>query len=447
MSLSKRILSNGIASTLDKLAKMAEHLLLVPFFIYFWGVDFYGEWLTLMILPTVFALSHLGFGNAVGNTFILEYLGGAKNKAANTLETGISIINYGIILISVISLLILFGLKEFGIFNKMLINPNEAAISTYLMFCIPLATFYLAIYEQFYKLAKKAHIGIFISACTTILKIIITIFLLNKNSGPLEIASGLLISTIIMNIVYILISKKIFKDKELKKGEFDRNIVGFLFSKGIGYFLNPLWRALYFQGTTLLIRVMLGPSAVVIYNTIRVLMNTSAQGFNIVSSSIYPDFQVAVGEKDAQKTRDLFGLIFVSNVIIAIIFIIFISIFGKDIYFWWTKGKILVPNDIWIYFISSILFYGMWFSKSLIFESHNKPYALTLTGILVSIISLSVTWFAIKILGINGIGVGMLIFDLTMFLVLSKLSNNLVKLSFLQIFNIFRIVGFKGVGK
>lgn len=444
MSLFKRILSNGIASTLDKLAKMAEHLLLVPFFIYFWGVDFYGEWLTLMILPTVFALSHLGFGNAVGNTFILEYLGGEKNKAANTLSTGISIINYGVILISVISVFILFGLKEFGIFNKMLINQNEAAISIYLMFCIPLATFYLAVYEQFYKLAKKAHIGIFISACTTILKIIVTIFLLNQNSGPVEIASGLLISTIIMNIIYILTSKKIFKDEDLRKGKFDRNILGPLFSKGIGYFLNPLWRALYFQGTTLLIRVMLGPSAVVIYNTVRVLMNTSAQAFNIVSSSIYPDFQVAVGKKDVQKTRDLFGLIFVSNFIVAITFIIFISVFGKDIYIWWTKGKILVPNDIWIYFISSILFYAMWFSKSLIFESHNKPYALTLTGILVSIISLSTTWFSIKMLGVNGIGVGILIFDLTMFLVLSKLSNSFVKFTFFQN---FRVVGFKGVRK
>ncbi|WP_180042662.1 lipopolysaccharide biosynthesis protein [Acinetobacter sp. YH16039] len=444
MSLFKRIVSNGIASTLDKLAKMAEHLLLVPFFIYFWGVDVYGEWLTLMILPTVFALSHLGFGNAVGNTFILEYLGGAKNKAANTLATGISIINYGVILISVISLLILFGLKEFGIFNKMLINPSEAAISIYLMFCIPLVTFYLAVYEQFYKLAKKAHIGIFISACTTILKIIVAVVLLNHGSGPLGIASGFLIITIIMNIIYIYISKKIFKDKDLKEGKFDRNILGFLFFKGIGYFLNPLWRALYFQGTTLLIRVMLGPSAVVIYNTMRVLMNTSAQVFNIVSSSIYPDFQVAVGEKNPKKVNNLFSFIFISNIIVAIAFMIFISIFGKDIYVWWTKGKILVPNDIWIYFISSVIFYAMWFSQSLIFESHNKPYSLTLTGILVSIISVSTTWFSIKILGINGIGVGVLIFDLTMFLVLSKISSNLVKSSFFQIFRIF---GFKGVRK
>lgn len=441
MSLFKRILSNGIASTLDKLAKMAEHLLLVPFFIYFWGVDVYGEWLTLMILPTVFALSHLGFGNAVGNTFILEYLGGAKNKAANTLVTGISIINYGVILLSVISLLILFGLKEFGIFNKMLINPSEATISIYLMFCIPLVTFYLAVYEQFYKLAKKAHIGIFISACTTILKIIVAVVLLNHGSGPLGIASGFLIITIIMNIIYIFISKKIFNDKDLKGGRFDRNILGFLFSKGIGYFLNPLWRALYFQGTTLLIRVMLGPSAVVVYNTMRVLMNTSAQVFNIVSSSIYPDFQVAVGEKNPEKVNNLFSFIFISNIAIAIAFIIFISIFGKDIYVWWTKGQILVPNDIWIYFILSIFFYAMWFSKSLIFESHNKPYTLTLTGILVSIISLSTTWFSIKVLGVSGIGVGILVFDLIMFMILNKITKYYfnISLNFIFIKKLFRI--------
>lgn len=92
-----------------------------------------------------------------------------------------------------------------------------------------------------------------------------------------------------MNIIYIFISKKIFNDKDLKGGGLMK-YTQIPFSKRNRIFLKSFVEGLILSRSPLLIRVMLGPSAVVVYNTMRVLMNTSAQVFNIVSSSIYPDF-------------------------------------------------------------------------------------------------------------------------------------------------------------
>ena len=75
MSLKKKLIYNGLASALQKVVKVSEQLLLVPFFITAWGAVYYGEWLTLTIIPTIIGFSDLGFGTAAANSFVLRYAG------------------------------------------------------------------------------------------------------------------------------------------------------------------------------------------------------------------------------------------------------------------------------------------------------------------------------------------------------------------------------------
>ena len=88
MSLKKNLIKNGIASALQKGVKVAEQLLLVPFFINAWGAAYYGEWLTLTIIPTMLGFSDLGFGSAACNSFVLKYAAGDKKGAADTAKSG-----------------------------------------------------------------------------------------------------------------------------------------------------------------------------------------------------------------------------------------------------------------------------------------------------------------------------------------------------------------------
>ena len=80
-TLKKNLLKNSIATGSRKAVLMLDSLLLVPFFIYNWGVAYYGEWLTLTMIPTVLSLSNFGFGTAVSNRFVLNYGSKAKKKA------------------------------------------------------------------------------------------------------------------------------------------------------------------------------------------------------------------------------------------------------------------------------------------------------------------------------------------------------------------------------
>ena len=53
MSTKRNIFFNGIANLLSKTVRIAEQLVLVPFFLSSWGAGYYGEWLTLSIFPSI----------------------------------------------------------------------------------------------------------------------------------------------------------------------------------------------------------------------------------------------------------------------------------------------------------------------------------------------------------------------------------------------------------
>jgi O-antigen/teichoic acid export membrane protein len=112
MGLKKNILNNGFATTLSKGIRVLEQLFLVPFFIAAWGPEYYGEWLTLTIIPSVLAFSDLGFGSAAANTVVLRYASGDKKGAANMAKSGFWIITTIVIIGISLSILTLFILKN-----------------------------------------------------------------------------------------------------------------------------------------------------------------------------------------------------------------------------------------------------------------------------------------------------------------------------------------------
>lgn len=443
MSTYNRLIKNGSASILDKLAKVCEQLVLVPFFIIYWGVEYYGDWITITTIPTFFALSNLGFGTAVGNTFILRYFGNDKKGAATSVKTGLKVMHYGIVFVILLSLMIIQLIDFMGLFNNLHISNFEAKWSVFFMFAAAASTFYLAVFEYFYRAVHMAHLAIFLMAIISFVKVGVSVICLYFSFDALKYSFTLFIITIITNIFYINLAVKKLKFKEYRDANFKKEEAIFLFKKGFGYFLNPLWQAIYYQGTTFIVRITLGPVAVVLFNTLRTLVNSSSQIFNIVVTAIFPEFQLAVGENDKEKSRKLYSLIIIINFILSVFAIIFLLTLGKDLYGWWTHNKIDVPEMVWILMIVRIVFYALWFSFSFVFQANNNPYPLTITGFLVSVLSVFITWIGSVKFGILGAALGMLVFDVLMFLIIKIKSQKYLRFKILSLTDILKLRGLK----
>ena len=159
--LAKGIIGNGLAQITQKVIRVLDQLFLVPFFLLYWGAPYYGEWLTLTIIPSMLGFSDLGVGTSAGNSFILAYASGDKQKAANIRKSGTIVILFTILIGFILTVGILFACKHFNLFDKTLIPSAEAIKSVSLLMMAKLLYFFNYLSEGFFRGARRAALGAF----------------------------------------------------------------------------------------------------------------------------------------------------------------------------------------------------------------------------------------------------------------------------------------------
>lgn len=440
MSTKKRIIKNGIAAVFQKGIRIAEQLLLIPFFIQYWGAAYYGEWLTLTIVPATLALADFGFGSAAANTFLLKYAAGDKQGAADIAKTGFLVLTILILGAILLSVCIVLGLEYFGVFNKSLIDTRDAVWAVLLLLIARIVNFYQALFEAYYRAARKANISINFQSIIAIFNIIAGLVVLVTGGNVVAYALAILLVTILLNPLYIFTARRILGLYKTHPGQIDRKAIKPLIQKGFGYFFSPIWQAVYYQGMTFVVRITLGPVAVTVFNTMRTLVRSSSQAFAMAIIAIYPDFQFEMGAGNRDKAKKIFTGALALNITMAILFIVGLTLFGEPLYHWWTKNALDVPSAVWYIFIGGILFYALWFTFAFVFEALNRPYDLTIPGIITACLSVSTCWVLSGGYGMKGAAISVLLFDVIMCLILVPHSRRIIKITFSDLTGVVRQV-------
>ena len=433
MSVKKSIIKNGIASIFQKGIKVAEQLLLIPFFIHFWGAEYYGEWITLTIVPSFLALSEFGFGTATANSFLIQYAAGEKEEAANISKTGVVILTYLILGAILVSSSIILILNYFDVFEHSVLPANEAITAIIILLIAKIIGFYQQIFEAYYRAARRASLSINFQTIIAIANIIGGVIVLVSGGRIIAFALVALLVSFIMYPLYIIVAIRTLKLNKECKGKYDSSLVKGLVFIGFGHFLSPIWQAIYYQGSTFVVRILLGPVAVTIFNTVRTLIRSSSQAFAMVITATYPDFQFELNASNQKKAVRIFLHALGLNILIAIAFSLFIALFGNSIYNLWTGKQLYVETSVWLVFTMSIIFYALWFTFSFIFEALNKPYTYTLASLICAIISIMISWGLAQKFNLLGAAIANLCFDVMMCIYLLPKGAKFFKMKPLQV--------------
>lgn len=346
MSIIKGIISNGLANVVQKIVRIADQLLLVPFFLTNWGAAVYGEWLTLTIIPSVLAFSDLGFGSAVCNSFVLAYAAGDKQKAADLRKSGFWIITLTIILGLLLTVISMFVCTKMQLFDKSHINAHDAMLAVAYMMVARLITFYTQLVEGFYRGARKAALGSLFGSGNYLINIVVGLIVLLLGYGVVAFAFSQLIIAVMYIIAYSIYGCRLI-DLQKYRGRILKSDIYDIVRKGIGYLMTPIWQSVYFQGTTFVVRITLGAEAVAIFNTVRTVCRSVNQLFSIINASIFPDLQYEYGQGHIQTVHKYFRVAVVLSMLIGFIGCSVLAIFGLNIYGWWTNSVLTVPHSVW----------------------------------------------------------------------------------------------------
>jgi len=426
MSLKKNLLKNGIASSIQKGVRVLEQLLLVPFFISAWGAAYYGEWLTLTIIPTMLAFSDLGFGSAAANSLVLRYASGDKQGAANIAKSGILIITVMVACSLVISVIFLLSLDHYKIFEKSLINRGDAIWAVFILMVARILNFYQQLFEAYFRAARKASLSINLLSIQSCLYISGGLIVLLSGGGIVAFASVNLVIAIIYNPIYALKASRVLALNKTNKGVIQKSVIRAITIKGFGYLMAPVWQAVFFQGTTFVVRIVLGPEAVAIFNTVRTVTRVINQSCGVIISTVLPEMQFEIGSRNMLRARQIFRLSLVLVVVVALVGSVFLYFGGSWFYELWTRKALTPPAMMWNVFIIGIGFNAVWWTTSFVFTAMNKPYDFAVAGVISALLSVISSYYLANVFGLTGAAVGSLIMDILLFLYIIPRSCKLI---------------------
>lgn len=413
MSIVKGIISNGLANVVQKIVRIADQLLLVPFFLTNWGAAVYGEWLTLTIIPSVLAFSDLGFGSAVCNSFVLAYAAGDKQKAADLRKSGFWIITLTIILGFLLTVISMFVCIKMQLFDKSHINAQDAMLAVVYMMVARLISFYTQLVEGFYRGARKAALGSLFGSGNYLINIFVGLIVLLMGYGVVAFAFSQLVIAILYTIGYSIYGCKLI-NLQGYKGRILKRDINDIVKKGMGYLMTPVWQSVYFQGTTFVVRITLGAEAVAIFNTVRTVCRSINQMFSIINASIFPDLQYEYGQGHIETVHKYFRVAVILSMLIGFIGCSVLVAFGLNIYGWWTNSVLTVPHSVWNVFMLGAFFNAVWWTSVVTYRMTNQPYHFAIASTVMSFVSVGLTYVLSYPFGLLGAAIGCTVFELVM---------------------------------
>lgn len=432
MAIRKNVFLNGIGQLGNSVVHTIEQLLLVPFFLMKWGAAYYGEWLTLSIIPTVLGYTDLGFATAISNKFVLSYSNNDKQEAANVLKTGIAVITLVILVGCVLCVLVLAFLLNSDFIGRVKIPHHQVAISIMFLMCGRLIAFYSQLFSGIFRSKHKADLAYHLSSLNGILKIIVGLSTLLGGCGIVGFSLGQLVVSIIYNLFWCLYSIRLVKD--LPQGCRKRDIAVSTLKIGLGHFLSPVWQCIYIQGTTFAVRLALGPVGVAAFNTVRTVCNSVHTVFVIVCRAISPELQIAYGKKDMDLVRRLFNMSMQIVLVLSLSGFVFLVLFGQQLYMWWTHNELQVTYSVWCIFMVGVPLNSLWWTAGSLFGTINKPIVFSLCGFLSSLVALYMTFILSGKWYMEGAAVGYVIMDFLMLPMLIILSMREINVGFKEMF-------------
>ena len=380
MSITKGIIHNGIANITQRAIRILDQLILVPFFLTAWGAEYYGEWLTLSIIPSILAFSDLGFGSAVCNGFVLAYASGNKQQAANLYKSGIWVISTTILLGTILTATIVMTGYYAGWFAKSVITASDAMLAVTIMMTSKLILFYTQLAEGFYRGARRAAIGSFLASGNSLLNIIVGITILKAGYGVISLALSNLIIAVSYTALYWIIGRRMISFDGLK-GKMERKDIRMITAKGLGYLATPIWQSVYFQGTTFVVRIAV-------------------------------DFSIIIG--------------FIGSCTLCVI--------GLNLYNWWTQNALPVDKTVWNIFMIGVFMNAVWWTSVISYRMTNQPKHFAIASTSMACFSVLVCYTTSKVWGFNGAALATTLFETIMAIYILPDSCKLLRMKVTNLF-------------
>jgi O-antigen/teichoic acid export membrane protein len=340
MSIYKSIGKNYIANNIGLGINFLNKIVLVPFFISIWGTDKYADWILITSFSSFFTMFDMGLNTIITNEFIIRYQKKefflCTKLLVNAFLFVFSVGLFCIVIITVISCI--HGIKN--ILYVSIFSEFETSFVFIILLSHVFIKMYSSIYHSSFMATSHLYIVMMAENIAKSMELIILFF------GLLfKIDMILLIVLFVFPSLLCLIWKHCYSQKLFRVNFsiklFDVSVLRPYIKPSFALMSMPVGFAVSNQGLLFIINILLGNNDVVLFTTMRTLVNFLRSMMGLLSNAISPHISIAYGNEDKKLLLKLYYRPLIITFFMSLSCAVFLFFFGKSIYLFWTNNKIV----------------------------------------------------------------------------------------------------------
>ena len=369
--MEKVILKNIAGNFYGVGVNLFSQIVLVPFFITYWGIDLYADWIALTAISSFFSMSDIGLNTVTANQYSICYNNGNEKKCNSLLANNI------ILILSIWVLCIIIGTIVFkivdikNVMNLRIVSSQTGYAVLFLLISKIFISMLSSVYTAIYRAKSMAYKTFFISNTSRLLDALILLvgILLNLN---IALIAFLYCIPSILQFFYYAVDSRLRYNSKIHLKAFDFKLFKKILVPSVSFMSFPLGYAIIMQGFTLIVNKFFGAESVVLYNTTRTICNFLKVIPNAIKNATWPEFTIAFAKSNALRMMNLYKKTIILSLLFVILAAIILLTFGDVIYQIWTKNAVEFNFLLMLTYMTSIFFNSVWETSGMALMATNR---------------------------------------------------------------------------
>jgi O-antigen/teichoic acid export membrane protein len=413
--ITQRLLRGAAAQGFSQVVQTIIQITSVPLFLHAWGVQAYGEWLTLSALQAYLAMADGGIATAANHEMAISVARNDHPEALRVFQTN-AFITVGLtIFAGLIVFLLACMMPGAALLSLKQIGGLEAKRVVFLLgIQVLLAQHTNLIYCGFFCERRYGPGTMAMSLIRSFEFALVVGGVGLLKGGPTAAAGALVLGRVLGNVGMWLYLRATSPWITLRGWHVDRSRIRPTLRQSVAFTLFPLGNGINLQGAVLVVNFFAGSVAVVAFTTLRTFARAVTLGLMPVPRIIQAEISSAFGRNDSSTLTALHRNACQWSLWGAAILSLSLAVVSQPVLRLWTHGRVPVEYSVLLPLLGASAANALWTTSLMVEYATNRHQWIALTYIILSVGALLVLCALTARFGVPGAAFGSLFLEVTL---------------------------------
>ncbi|MEM8949154.1 MAG: polysaccharide biosynthesis C-terminal domain-containing protein [Pseudomonadota bacterium] len=407
-------LRKGIASEIfANLTRVIVQVGGVPLFLVFWGNEGYGEWLLLTAILGYLRLSSVGFGQATRNRMAMEVSAGKRDEALGYFQsTSLLFLFIGLIVLAGVGLAALAAPAIHSFLNFEVVGIGGLQQALIILGWVIAINLQVEVLDAGFRCEGHYGLSTFLIMLSDLVIFAMVVTVLVAGGGQVMGIACYLAGSIFRLVLLRLVLSRYAPWITFGFEHARFRTVQVFTLPSLAFMAFPLGQAMSLQGTLIVIGATLGPPAVVVFNTVRMLSRYTVHLTVTFARIGSPEIAYAYGRGDMTLVRQVHWQVCRLGFWAALLACGALALATPWILEVWTQGKITPWPGVYLTLLAAVLVWAAHTLAANVLQSTNNHQRFAVAFLMAGVVGLAIAVPLTQLFSLPGAALASLLVEL-----------------------------------